>query len=291
MSRPLIVADASIEPTMTDKDVLEFCQNGFVLLKNIVPAQTNEKVTAFLEEHNGFAPSELLDEQYFVNDVLLNSQLVGYIRSLLGERFALPVMMANHRAVGMKKGTGGWHQDACSIADPPSLPYLQVFYYPQDVTLEMGPTAVIPGTHLVKANGIGHFGNVRSQVFTTAPAGSVFITAYPIWHRATEKTALPTRNLLKWIYWRTVQPARDWVRDPEFDPDTAEYSISTNLSLGHTEPIQWSVAKLFYWLCGRASDYSTSGGQDWPLVTSNTTYPNINHDAAKQLFRLIRSAG
>lgn len=295
MSRKLILADSSILPTMTDHDVLEFCRNGYILLNNIVPSETNKRVSDFLDKHNGVFPGEILDEQYFINDVLLNPHLVGFIRSLLGANFALPVMMVNHRGVGVKKVNGGWHQDACSIVDPPMLPYLQVFYYPQDVSLEMGPTAVVPGTHLIKANEIGHFGNIRNQVFTVAPAGSIFITAYPIWHRATEKTVPAIRNLLKWIYWRTVPPVRDWTRDPGFDPDLAHYAVSNSgserLIVGHTEPFPWSVAKLFYWLCGMSDQFSTSGGQDWPLVTNNKIFLNMGHDAAKELFRTIRSIG
>eukprot|EP01048_Picozoa_sp_COSAG05_P006751 COSAG05_NODE_452_length_9699_cov_33.848125_9_plen_116_part_00 len=56
-----------------------------------------------------------------------------------------PILVSNHRhihdeatAVGQ-----GWHQDGDALLGP-ELHNLQVFYYPQDVTDTMGPTAVFP---------------------------------------------------------------------------------------------------------------------------------------------------
>src|SRR5690348_10285386 len=112
-----------IKPTMTDKDVLEFCKTGFIILKGVVDDSVNKKVFDYLEDHSGFAPSEILQEDYFVSEVLMNKETTGIVRSLLGESFALPVMIANHRSVGVKKVVGGWHQDAGAQVYPPACNY------------------------------------------------------------------------------------------------------------------------------------------------------------------------
>ncbi len=259
-------------PTLTDSDVLEFCKKGYILLEGVVSDDVNHKVTQFLEEHPSYEPSEILQEDYFVNDVLLNPQVAGAVRSLLGKQFALPVLISNHRAVGQRNVVGTWHRDGGALDKGlTECNYLQVFYYPQATTVEMGPTALLPGTHLVyhDANLMGHYGSFRNKVLTTSPAGSVFITSYGLWHRAASKTDPATRNLLKYNYWRTSPPERDWLVDPDFDFNTVQYrEFYKGLSPlpVSTEPA-WAVAQMFYWLCGQGEQFKTLGGQSWPLDT------------------------
>ena len=50
-----------------------------------------------------------------------------------------------------------------------------------------------------------------------APAGSIFVTAYGIWHRRMKSTAPGVRNLIKYWYVRTAEPKRDWIKDPDFE--------------------------------------------------------------------------
>ena len=90
-----------------------------------------------------------------------------------------------------------WHRDAGSKWGP-ELNYLQVFYYPQDTPEAFGPTEVLPGSHLFSASAryMGHYSNIRGAVKTTAPAGSIFITVYSIWHRRSASTASGMRHML-----------------------------------------------------------------------------------------------
>jgi len=81
-----------------------------------------------------------------------------------------------------------------------------VFYYPQDVPPEMGPTELLPGSHFLyqREKHMAHYDAIKGSVLTAAPAGSIFLTSYNIWHRRgarTEPTSI--RNLLKYNYWRT----------------------------------------------------------------------------------------
>lgn len=255
-----------IEPTLTDREVLDFCRNGFLIVPGVVRDDTNRWVTEFLAGHSGPEPNEILHEERFVNEVLLNPAAAGAVRSLLGDRFELPVLMSNHRTVGPKPVIGGWHRDGGAVSGP-ECNYLQVFYYPQEVTLEMGPTALLPGSHLVyhESTQMGHFGQFAHQVLTVAPAGTLFITSFAIWHRATAKTATATRNLMKYNYWRTVPPQRDWIVDPGFDFATEpyrEYYKGGSPIPVSSEPT-WSAVEMFFWLCGQP--FRTIGGQGWPL--------------------------
>ena len=97
---------------------------------------------------------------------------------------------------------------------------------PQTVTAEMGPTELCPGTHFgAVASGDPRRGSVAGPiaeppadtptVLTACPAGSVFITDYPILHRRAGSSVACTRNALKYNYWRTSPPERDWLGSAE----------------------------------------------------------------------------
>ena len=238
------------EPTLTDTEVLKFCREGFLMMEGLVPDEINRRTFAYLDEHPSKGPSSIILEDWFRDNVLLEPQVAGAVRSILGTAVGLPVLMSNHR-VQCPAPLGDWHHDADSLFGP-EVNYLQVFYYPQDAPVEMGPTEVLPGSHLQESSrGAEHHGGV----LTTAPAGSVFITIYSLLHRRTKSTASGMRNLLKWSYWRTVPPKRDWIHELDFDFHTADYG-------GHG--ICKYIAHMFYWLCGKADEFRTWGGQSWP---------------------------
>ena len=240
------------KPTLTDKQVLEFCKQGFLLLEGVVPDEINRMTLEYLEKNTYYEPTEILKEDWFVENVILHPQAAGVIRSLLGADFGLPILMSQHR-VKSPTSAQGWHRDASSKFGP-ELTSLQVFYYPQNTPTELGPTEILPGSHLSYASQIGHYGSIRGAFKTTGRAGSIFVTVYSIWHRRAASTAEGMRHMLKYNYWRTVPPERDWIREPDFDFNSANYGQDRLQS-----------ARMFYWLCGKAKQYRWRGGQAWPL--------------------------
>ena len=240
------------KPTLTDKQVLEFCKQGFLLLEGVVPDEINRKTVEYLGKNTYYEPTEILKEDWFVENVILHPQAAGVIRSLLGAGFGLPILMSQHR-VKSPTSAQGWHRDASSKFGP-ELTSLQVFYYPQNTPTELGPTEILPGSHLSYASQIGHYGSIRGAFKTTGRAGSIFVTVYSIWHRRAASTAEGMRHMLKYNYWRTVPPERDWIREPDFDFNSANYGQDRLQS-----------ARMFYWLCGKAKQYRWRGGQAWPL--------------------------
>ena len=253
------------EPTLTDQQVIEFCQKGFIILEGVVSDDINHRVSNFLDEHPHLEPIEILAEDWFVDGVLKNPQAAGAVRSLLGKDFKLPMIMSNHRVECPRTLSCGWHRDGGAI-DATRLEFLQVFYYPQDTPKEMGPTELVPSSHLVRAKRrfMSHYGNIRVGVKTAAPAGSIFITHYSIWHRATSSTGSGIRNLLKYNYWRTVPPERDWVVDPSTDFMQTKFMPDVSVLEKWYDSIH--VARLFQWLCGLGDDFEFKGGQSWPIT-------------------------
>ena len=251
--------------TLTDSEVLDFCKNGYLLLEAVVDDEVNRRTTEYLETDSGHEPTGILDEEWFVNGVMVNPAAAGAVRSLLGTDFHLPVLMSNHRVQCPEQAVGGWHVDG-NYDFALEINNLQVFYYPQDTPAQMGPTQVLPGSHLVhnKARFMSHFGGLRGQASTAAPAGSIFLTMYHIWHRRGPSTATGLRNMLKYFYWRTTAPKRDWIREEGFDFATANYQTPTRNLLEQFRG-NVKVAEMFLWLCGQRDAFQNLGGQSWPL--------------------------
>jgi len=149
------------------------------------------------------------------------------------------------------------------------------FYIPRTNTRETGATYFMPGSHLVPITReeIQHFGHLAGQMQTTAPAGSVFIVHNSIWHRQAAKTDPGVRNLVRWSYWRTEAPKRDWIIDPDFDLGRADFSLNTDYFVGAAR--KWQsvprVAEMFSWLCGKSEQFRWFGGTGWPYTGS----PNV----------------
>lgn len=266
------------QPSLTDRQVADFCREGYLILPSVVPDDINQMVVDYLDSvddpvRQGTEPTPIMKQPWFVEGVLKNPQAAGAVRSLLGRNITLPVIISNHRGSLPNHSSGGWHRDGGTIYTH-RLDYLQVFYYPEQCTPEMGPTEVLPGSHFLraKANMMAHYGKIDRTVSTAAPAGSIFLTVYGIWHRRTRATVGPTgrskfRNLLKYNYWRTTEPTRDWIIDPQFDFNSFHFITSTGV---YFEQFQnaFDAAHLFCWLCGIGDQFQRLGGQCWPITST-----------------------
>lgn len=267
-------------PTLTDTQVLEFCRQGYLLLRGAVPDPVNQRACDYLDGklpanpsfvpagmsredleriRASHEPSTIFLEDWFIEHVLLNPQLAGAMRSLLGSGVGLPVLASHHR-VECPAPAQGWHQDADHVFGP-ELHFVEVFYFPQDTPVELGPTELMPGTHL----GPSRREPQDQGVLTDGPAGTLGIHHQSILHRRGLSTASGLRRMLKYNYWRTAPPQRDWIAEPDFDPRTAYYG-------GHHAARY--AGHLFYWLCGKGDQFRVIGGQGWPWSTPNQIGPS-----------------
>ena len=125
-------------PTLTDSQVLDVCKQGYLVLEGVVPEEINRRTVEFVDNNPVIEPTEILDEDWFVEGVICQPEAAGAVRSLLGRNFVLPILMSNHRT-HMPLEAQRWHRDGGSQYGP-AQHYLQVFYYPETCTREMGPT-------------------------------------------------------------------------------------------------------------------------------------------------------
>ena len=272
-------------PTMSDRQVLGFCKDGYLVLEGVVPDEINEQACAYLDGNIPSSPSAIppgmtladleamqtspepsgiLLEDWFVHHVLLNTPLAGILRSLLGSNVGLPVLASHHR-VECPEQPQRWHHDDDRVFGP-ELNFVEVFYFPQDTPAGLGPTEVLPGTHIGPTER-----NIEEQgVLIAGPAGTIGIHHHSILHRRPVSTSTGVRRMLKYNYWRTTPPRRDWITQDDFDFRNATYGR-------HQQSI--FVAHMFYWLCGKGDEFRVVGGQGWPFRVPRQIGPSYGFDA------------
>ncbi len=267
-------------PSLGDAQIVDFCRDGYLLLRGVVPEETNRRTVAWLNGElpasptsipSGMSaqdverirathePSTIFLEEWFLRDVLLNPELVGAMRSLLGPHVKLPVL-ASHHGTQCPQPAQGWHHDADRVFGP-ELHFVEVFYFPQDTPVELGPTELVPGTHIRHTARRAEDGGV----FSDGPAGTLGIHHQSILHRRGASTASGIRHMLKYNYWRTTAPRRNWIVESDFDMRTAHFG-------GHEQARY--AAHMYYWLCGRGDAFRTLGGQAWPWRSPNQIGPS-----------------
>lgn len=255
-------------PTLLDSQVADFCRDGFIVFDGVVSdSSINCRVSEYLADFSAeypdhfHEPSELLNEPWFVEGVLLCPKVVGAVRSLLGADFGLPILISNHR-VQTPQDAQPWHHDGDSHFGP-QVECLQVMYYPQATPAELGPTEVVPGGHFMPiaepANASGKQGTAIASA-----AGTVFITHYSLLHRRGASTwSGLTRDMLKYCYFRKQPPRKDWLPEPSVDLRLhnwgAHYYPGKMKGLGAAK----FALEMYYWLMGRPFPRLTAG-QGWP---------------------------
>ena len=242
------------------------------MLPGVVPDEVNRQVLDYLERNDStYEPTPIMKASFFPGRRAhgIRRRPAPSVRSS-ETGFALPRIISNHRGPLPYDKPQNWHRDGGTIYTD-RLEYLQVFYYPEACTDDMGPTVVLPGSHFMrnKAPMMAHLGSIRGTVSSAGPAGTIFLTVYGIWHRRSKATSGPSgkskyRNLLKYNYWRTRPPARDWIRQDGFDFNTVAFDPPA----GVFEQFQGGIAaaRMFAWLCGAEEEYRKRGGQCWPIA-------------------------
>ena len=90
-------------------------------------------------------------------------------------------------------------------------------YYPRDITPDMGPTVILPGTQFRNAptDRMATYTNVKGQVPLVVKAGTVAFTHYDLWHATAANSSKVRRHMIKFLFGRTednTQPT--WDHDP-----------------------------------------------------------------------------
>lgn len=211
------------EDLLTSVEMAHFVAYGAFRIDAIVPDEMNAKAIDVFKAGIPKVPygtpvEEAFPEGSFARQLIELPKVAGAIYSLVG-----PSPTIDHHAVHIRKPREGnaqpLHGDA--IIDVRTDAFdMQLMYYPQDVTLEMGGTLSVPGSHLRRTNesDTGRYQNLRGQTRLTCPAGTVVLLHHGIWHGGRRNDSDIERYMFKIRFNPTVRQLRLWNTDDLHDP-------------------------------------------------------------------------
>ena len=192
---------------LDDKAMQDFVINGYTVVKPDLPQEFHrtvcEQALAITKSGRGFN-NTLVAEIPMLQTVLDDPAVHGALTSILGPNYVINQHNACHyHPPGSKEQH--WHKDyplgGNVRCHRPRL--AMAFYYPQDVTAEMGPTAIQPTTQYCMTSQ-----SDAPKLPLCGSAGTVTIVHYELWHRATANRSDKVRFMLKFLFCRTEEPTR-----------------------------------------------------------------------------------
>lgn len=210
---------------LNDEQMQNFIKNGYITVHPDLPNLHTEiyRETAAIFEKEGDPRNHILQKVPALYQVFAHPTVRGVLTSLLGPNY----MMHPHRHAHIKqpgqKG-GAWHQDGRSkhftTKDHGWLfewrrhhrfRAVWAWYYPQEVTEDMGPTAVIPGVQYYDLESMRHYNSAYTDpelgALLCGQAGTITIGHYHQWHSSWGTNhSNKNRYMIKFLLTRTEEP-------------------------------------------------------------------------------------
>jgi len=215
------------EHRLTSVQMAHFVAHGFLTMTAVVPQPMNDEAIGVLSAGippvpYGTAVGEAFPAGSFPRGLVELPAVAGALHSLVG-----PAPTVDHHAVHIRQPGEGTaqplHGDAIIDVRVDAFD-VQLMYYPQDVTLQMGGTLIVPGSHLRRTNetDTGRYQNLRGQTRLVCPAGTVVLLHHGIWHGGRRNDTDTLRYMFKIRFNPTVPQVRLWNTDDLADPAVAE---------------------------------------------------------------------
>ena len=198
---------------LSTSQMATFAAKGCLRFDGLIDEEINQKFMGLFDQKIGSndryansvipncRPGELL-KNTFPGDhplslVLDEPTVAGAIKRLMGED---PIFDHHHVHVTFPRSGSAQtnHQD--STIDARQLNFdVQMFYFPHEVTEDMGGTRYIPGTHLrsVHESAIARYQNICGQMRVVCPAGTIIFFHHGLWHGGGKNTGDAHRIMYK----------------------------------------------------------------------------------------------
>ena len=263
-----MVATAGTKPIpLTAEQVHRFIADGFLVLQPSVPEELHRTICRKLAEaipgtdNPGNNVLPLVPE---MRHVLQSPEVHGALLTLLGAGYLehphryCHVQTQQDLAAGAHaaKLAANSHQDSYTPLGRTRqhhIRYVRIMYYPQDTPPQLGPTHVIPGTHLNR--GLSDADKAQ-QLPVSGPAGMVSLTHFDIGHAAGVNVTAQRRFMVKFIFMRSAAPHGNGWSGPEW-----AWRGPRQLCTGDRQELAWS--HLWDWLRAAPQRYASfsSGAQ------------------------------
>lgn len=279
---------------LSDEQMRSYLTEGFLVLKSGLPQEVHDHICARCEEifsTTGNPGNEILEMNPALRLVFADPAVKGALSSILGEGY----FMHPHRHCHQNRsGTPAQRNHKDSYEEDINVHHhrsrwAMAMYYPQDVTADMGPTGVTPGSQYFSSEEAlaGH-----KELGVTGEAGTVILVHYDVWHRALRNDSGCNRYMLKFLFCRAAEPTA-----PAWNNREAEWQAPAGREQDPLEPL-WQA--MWRWNRG---DLVSAGGWEYEdaalsdlMVGSETerlraayTIGSEAFDHCDEVFRLWRA--
>lgn len=244
---------------LCDTQIRRFITDGYLILNADVPAAVHETIYRNLQRvlnEDGNPGNNILPAVPALQQILDSPTVRGALTGVLGPNYVLHPHRFVHNnepgeqtAEGPKVGKGsatfvGWHQDSHSPLARPRHHYpryAMLLYYPQDTPPKMGPTQIIPATHLY--NRLSETDHARGFQ-ASGPAGTCVLLHFDLAHGGSLNVADKSRYMAKFVFVRTEEPAA-----PSWDSRSEDWETPTDHQSPEDRTIVWS--QMWRWMTGK----------------------------------------
>ena len=205
---------------LSDEAMQDFIINGYVVVKPALSPDFHksafQQTLAAIEKGEQLGNNLLLSKVPMLQQVFDDPTVHGALTSILGQNYVMNQHRACHYHPPGSKAQD-WHKDYPLGGNVRyhRTRLAMAFYYPQDVTEDMGPTAIQPATQYYMTP------SEDAGLSLCGDAGTVTIVHYELWHRATENLSNRIRFMLKFLFCRTEEPQQpSWnAENPNWEPN------------------------------------------------------------------------
>ncbi len=277
------------KPTLplTDEQMRDFIINGYIKVKTDFPSSFHANIRQQLDamfEETGNLGNNLLPTIPEIQEVFDHPVVHGATQGVLGSDY----VMHPHRYCHFnQQGSEGQNFHKDSYAGDEQIRrhrcrWTMAFYYPQDVTEDMGPTAVLPGSQYYET---GESAHEQPEVALCGEAGTVTIVHYDLWHRAMPNRSDKKRYMLKFLFIRLDEP-----QAPLWQSHTADwYTLGNGKESEHPE-LWESVWDWYYGKQNGAANGVPENEVDTLIETLNSNNEKDRLNAAYRLGRIGAAA-
>ena len=260
---------------LTDKEMRDFIINGYVKVKTDFPLSFHENICQQLDtmfEETGNLGNNLLPVIPEIQEVFNHPVVHGAMQGVLGSDY----VMHPHRYCHFnQQGSEGQNFHKDSYAGDEQIRrhrcrWTMAFYYPQDVTEDMGPTAVLPGSQYYET---GESAHEQPEIVLCGEAGTVTIVHYDLWHRATPNRSDKKRYMLKFLFLRLDEP-----QTPLWKNNTADWrTLGNGEDSEHPELLE----SVWDWYYGKQNGTTNGSGLQTP-PTVDTLIETLDNENEKE---------
>ncbi|WP_238579185.1 HEAT repeat domain-containing protein [Neobacillus niacini] len=196
------------EYLLTDEQMIEFISKGFLVLQNDLPEQLHQDVMNkiyYVMHEEGNPGNNILPRVPEIQQLFETSTVKGALTSVLGPDYYMhPHRHCHYNQPGNQTPGGGqWHKDGYWSSMRSHRPWwAMIFYYTHDITEDLGPTAIMPGTQYYEK----FLGDKGETLLPTGKAGTMVLVHFDLWHKASLNVSKFDRYMLKFQFARLKEP-------------------------------------------------------------------------------------